>query len=429
MNNKNDFAKYPPMGWNSWDCYGAAVNEEQVMGNAQYMAKYLKPFGYEYVVVDIEWSEPDAESMAYRKFAPLDMDEYSRLIPAVKRFPSAADGVGFKSMADRVHDMGLKFGIHIMRGIPRQAVYMGTKIKGTDYTARDIAHPYSVCSWNTEMYGVDTNHPGAQAYYDSIIELYASWGVDFIKCDDICVTEGRPDDLYSGRGEIECLRKAIDKCGRPIVLSLSPGPADIKNAEHLKANANMWRMTGDFWDSWDALNAMFDRCRTWQDHVGNGCWPDCDMLPLGHISIYNGDRWCNFTHDEQKLLMTLWCIFRSPLMMGGEMRDNDEFTLNVLTNPEVLALEKETFGAREVMNAEGVTVWKTTDNEGNIYLAVFNRDCYKKNISIGLARLQVEHRQTYKLRDLWERKDLGEITEEIYAEVNAHGAVLYKLSK
>ncbi len=425
---KNKRAIYPPMGWNSWDCYGAAVNEEQLMGNAEYMAKNLKSFGYEYVVCDIQWSEPTASSTSYHKFADLCMDEYSRVIPAVNRFPSAANGVGFKNIADRIHAMGLKFGIHIMRGIPRLAVHKNMKIKNSEYTARDIALSYSVCSWNTDMYGVDSNHPGAQKYYDSIFELYAGWGVDFVKCDDICVTEGRPDNFYSARGEIECIKKAIDNSGRDMVLSLSPGPAMLEHAEHLLTNANMWRMTGDFWDNWDALDHMFKRCKDWAPYVDTGCWPDCDMLPLGHIALNDSPRYTNFTHNEQITLMTLWCIFRSPLMMGGEMRDNDAFTLSILTNPEVLALEKETHGAREVLNEDGITAWKTGDDNGNAYVAIFNRDSFKKQAEISFQRLHLDTAREYKVRDLWKREDLENMKFQIECELPPHGAILYKFS-
>ena len=252
MLKKDTFAPRPPMGWNSWDCYGAAVNEEQLLGNAQYVADNLKEYGWEYITCDIQWYEPKATSNFYNNFTELCMDEYSRLIPAPNRFPSAADGAGFKVIADKIHDMGLKFGIHIMRGIPRQAVHLNTPIKGTDRTAREIASGFSVCAWNTDMYGVRSCE-GAQEYYNSIFELYASWGVDFVKVDDIANTEFKPHDPYSARNEIEMIRKAIDNCGRAIVLSLSPGPAVISEAFHLSQNANMWCMTGDFWDHWSKL--------------------------------------------------------------------------------------------------------------------------------------------------------------------------------
>ena len=177
------------MGWNSWDCYGAGVTEEQLLLNAEYVAKNLKHHGYEYIVCDIQWYEPEAKSNVYNPFAQLCMDKYSRLIPAENRFPSSKRGKGFKPIADKIHDMGLKFGIHIMRGIPRQAVHSDMPILGTEVTARQIAKSYSICPWNTDMYGVDPKKEGAREYYQSIVDLYASWGVDFIKCDDICNTE------------------------------------------------------------------------------------------------------------------------------------------------------------------------------------------------------------------------------------------------
>ena len=202
-------AKTSPMGWNSWDCYGAAVTEDIVRQNAEFMAKHLKKYGWEYIVVDIQWYEPEAINHVYHPFTELCMDEFSRLIPAENRFPSAAGGKGFAPLAEFVHSLGLKFGIHIMRGIPRQAVHNNTKIKGTEKTAREIAKTSSICNWNTDMYGVDPEKEGARAYYDSIFELYKSWGVDFIKCDDICNTNVYPHNPYSARHEIEMLAKAI----------------------------------------------------------------------------------------------------------------------------------------------------------------------------------------------------------------------------
>lgn len=424
---KNKRAIYPPMGWNSWDCYGASVNEEQLRGNADYMAKYLKQYGWEYVVCDIQWYEPTADSCYYHKFTELVMDEYSRLMPAENRFPSAAGGKGFKPIADYVHSLGLKFGIHIMRGIPRQAVHQNTKIKGADTTARAIAHPYSICSWNTDMYGVDPHAYGAQEYYNSLFELYASWGVDYVKVDDICVTEFRKECLYSAKEEIELIHNAINNCGRDMVLSLSPGPAQIEQAEHLSKYANMWRMTGDLWDNWPSLKAMFERCRIWAPHVKEGCWPDCDMLPLGHILVCrdNEEHMTNLTRDEQTTLMTLWCIFRSPLMMGGELRDNDAFTLSLLTNEEVLALEKTTSGAKEVMDTDGKIAWKTTDADGNVYVGLFNTTDEETEVSCEFALLGLTGEK--KVRDLWAKTDIGSASGAIAAVIPAHGAKLYKM--
>jgi len=419
-------AMTPPMGWNSWDCYGATVREEEVKGNADYMAEHMKSFGWEYVVVDIQWYEPGAVSSAYRPFVPLEMDEYSRLIPAVKRFPSAADGKGFKPLADYVHNLGLKFGIHIMRGIPRQAVHANTPILGTTVGARDIAHPNSICPWNTDMYGVDATKEGAQEYYNSLFELYAEWGVDFVKVDDIAASR-----LYHiHKAEIELIRKAIDNCGRDMVLSLSPGPAPLEYAEDLIAGANMWRMTDDYWDHWNLLYGMFERCEKWNEHVGKGHWPDCDMLPLGHIGIRSvdgggADRWTRFSKDEQLTMMTLWSIFRSPLMFGGELRDNDDWTLSLLTNEEVLELNQRSHSNRLVSREEDKIVWTAKDEQENTYVALFNAGEESALVEANLVDLGIKGKTN--ARDVWKKQSIGEVEGKISYHLPPHGSILIKL--
>ncbi|WP_373742327.1 glycoside hydrolase family 27 protein [Jeotgalibaca porci] len=362
----------PPKGWNSWDVYGASVTESEVKENAAYMAENLLSHGWEYVVVDIQWYEPTADSSHYHAFAELKMDEYGRLIPAENRFPSAVNGVGFKNLSDYVHSLGLKFGIHIMRGIPRQAVHLNVPIAGTNLRARDIAHANSICPWNTDMYGIDMGKEGAQAYYDSIFKLYAEWGVDFIKVDDIADSK-----LYSTHlEEIKAIRKAIDKTGRDMVLSLSPGPAPLKYGTFFQEYANMWRLTDDFWDNWEQLKDMFTRCAQWSPFVGPGSWPDCDMLPLGHIGIRSvdgggADRLTRFTKAEQRTMMTLWSIFRSPLMLGCELTDLDDWTLHLLREPTLKIMHQEGRNARQIHNEDDWVVWQTEAN-ATVYYVIFN---------------------------------------------------------
>ena len=218
----------PPMGWNSWDCYGAAVTEEQVRANARYMAEHLKEYGWEYVVVDIQWYESTADGSRMHGFMPLCMDEYGRLVPAENRFPSARDGKGFGPLAEYVHSLGLKFGIHIMRGIPRQAVHADTPVLGSNLGARHAAKYASICPWCTDNYGVDPLSPNGQAYYDSIFRLYAQWGVDYVKVDDIAFNA-----LEGGRmieDEIIMIHRAIDRCGRDMICLLYTSYTD-KNAK------------------------------------------------------------------------------------------------------------------------------------------------------------------------------------------------------
>ncbi|MGN0515556.1 glycoside hydrolase family 27 protein [Eubacterium sp.] len=434
MSNFRQWAKTPPCGWNSWDCFGAGVTEKELIANADYMAKNLKQYGWEYVVCDIQWYEPKARSNDYNNFTELCMDEYGRLIPAENRFPSSANGKGFKPIADYVHSLGLKFGIHIMRGIPRQAVHQNCPIYNSDKTCREVAHHFSVCSWNTDMYGM-CNCEGAQEYYNSIINMYADWGVDFIKCDDIAVTEFRKwDNPYTADYEIEMLRKAIDSCGREIVLSLSPGPALREKADHLCKNANMWRMTGDFWDLWEHLYVMFDKCYEWQGVRQMGNYPDCDMLPIGRISklcSYHGaqNRMSNFTRDEHYTLMSLWGIFGSPLFIGANMPENDEFTLSLLTNADYMAMHRESKNpyqlVREEKNNKGYIIW-CSQGKGCKYLAVFNTDTKAKKIKTDLGKILMPDTQ-YEVYDIWQKTCIGKAKNSITLEVQPHGARLVKI--
>ena len=387
--NKNSFAKRPPMGWNSYDYYDTNVREAEVLANAEYMAEHLKPFGWEYIVVDIQWYAHNTASMRdqfqYIPFGKNEMDCYGRLLPCPEKFPSSAGGKGFKPLADKIHALGLKFGIHIMRGIPRTAAEQHLPILGSDVTADMVADPSSICPWNPDMYGVRRGDAG-QKYYDSILALYASWGVDFIKCDDICATGFGSPRQYNERHEVEMLHRAIENCGRPIVLSLSPGPALVEESWHYRKYANMWRITDDFWDNWDTLLHMFERCEKWQDHVSQGCYPDCDMLPLGKVGKHFGQgRECLFTKEEQKTMMTLWCIFGSPLMLGAEMTRLDEWTLSLLRNEDLLRLENSQFLSRQVLRDREKCVWCAAQpRTGEYYVALFNLTDEERELAVTL---------------------------------------------
>lgn len=412
-----------PMGWNSWDCYGASVDEETVRKNADFMAKHLKQYGWEYIVVDIQWSAPNASSHEYEPFADLCMDEFSRLVPAEKRFPSAAGGKGFAPLAEYVHSLGLKFGIHIMRGIPRQAVHKNTPIKGTDKTARQIAKTSSICRWNTDMYGVDPAKEGAKAYYDSLFELYASWGVDFIKVDDIC------REMPHEETELVMLSESLKGCGREMILSLSPGPALLEKAELYKQTANMWRITDDFWDKWELLYAMFERAEKWCTHTGAGHFPDADMLPLGPIlQDYDKANRTKFTENEQVTMMTLWSIFRSPLMIGGEMTGFDDFTMGLLTNEAILKMHSNSRHSHQVwrknIGGSEYILWTAADCGGGQYAAVFNAGDTEGEIEILLSDLEVYG--SFKVCELWSGESFN-ADKSISVKIGSHGAKSFRI--
>jgi alpha-galactosidase len=422
---KTTVAATPPMGWNSWDAFGTTVTEAEVKANADYMAARLASFGWKYIVVDIQWAEPFPKTHGYRKNnQDLVMDEFGRLLPATTRFPSAANGRGFKPLADYVHGKGLKFGIHIMRGVPRLAVTRRLAVKGTPVRADEVANVNSTCPWLDDMYGVDMTKRYAQAYYDSIAELYASWDVDYIKADDMA----RP---YTHMDEIAALAAAIKRTGRPIVLSLSPGPANIEQAEDLTRYSHLWRASDDFWDDWPALKKQFDHIRRWIPHIGPDHWPDLDMLALGRIGLraeVGEPRWTNFTREEQTTVMTLWSILRSPLMFGGNLPDNDDWTLSLLTNPEVIAVNQRSAGNRELFVREPFIAYTAREPQsGDAYLAVFNvGDQGPAPASVTLAELGVKGR--CRVRDLWARADVGTVESTVDARVKPHGAVLYRLT-
>jgi alpha-galactosidase len=417
-------APTPPMGWNSWDSYGTTVREDQVKSNADVMARDLAKHGWQYIVVDIQWYEPNAQGHDYAPGAKLAMDQYGRLIPAVNRFPSSASGAGFKPLAHYVHGKGLKFGIHIMRGIPRQAVEQNLPIKGMPYHAADVADKDNGCRWNPDMWGVDTTKPGAQAYYDSIAELYASWGVDFIKADDM------GSHLYQP-AEIKALALAIRKTGRPMVLSISPGPAPISEAEFFEMYAQMWRISDDFWDDWKLLKKQFDYTRDWAEYVGkNNTWPDADMLPLGHLRVTakeGGGSVSKFTPDEQQTMMALWCIFRSPLIFGGDLPTNDAGTTALITNDEVLAIDQHSIHNHQSLEQGNIRAWVADiPGSNDHYIAVFNLGDKSEYLNLPWNKLGV-NASSDDVRDLWMKSSLGK-KNGVQVELRPHASVLYRVS-
>jgi alpha-galactosidase len=432
-------APTPPMGWNSYDCYGGDVTEKDVKANADFMAGHLAQYGWQYIVVDYFWYFPSPATEPHtQEGQEVAMDDFGRLLPDPNRFPSAADGRGFKPLADYVHSKGLKFGIHIMRGIPRVAVKKNLPILGTSARAQEVADFKNSCSWSTAMHGVDVRKPAGQAYYDSIVALYAEWGVDYIKADDMSWATGtNPAGVTYQALEIEALRKAINKSGRPIVLSLSPGPTDPAHADHAKKHAELWRISGDFWDEWKLLKKQFEMVRPWVSYVGPNHWPDADMIPLGRLRLRGFDsghglsqdlrQRTRLTPDEARTFMTLWMIFRSPLMFGGDLPRIDPFTLSFLTNEEALAVNQASTGNRELFARGDHIAWVAdVPKSRDKYLALFNLSDDEPAAVVTRWR---ELGLTGKcvVRDLWERKDLGGFETQFAPTVAPHGAGLYRV--
>jgi alpha-galactosidase len=427
-------AATPPMGWNSWDGYGTTVNEAQFKANVEWFAKRLKPFGWQYVTVDMEWFVTNPRPEGNSKDSQYSLDDNGRYIPAPKRFPSSANGVGFKPLADYAHALGLKFGIHILRGVPKQAVEKKSPIAGSSLHATDAADTSDTCPWNFDNYGTDASKAGAQAYYDSIAKLYASWEVDLIKVDCIASHPYKGDD-------IRILSEALRKTGRPIVLSLSPGAAPLDKVDEMKQYAQMWRISDDIWDLWHSgvaypqgLGDQFANVAKWAGKSEPGHWADADMLPLGRLGPAPGwgqARDTRLSHDEQRTLMTLWCMFPSPLMIGGELPSADAWTLSLLTNPEVIAVDQHSTGNHPVISTDKTVVWladstpRGSQYKDSQYLAVFNLSESTAILSYAWKDLGLNGK-AYLMRDVWERKDMGSAG-SLAVTLPPHGSVLYRV--
>ena len=416
-------ASTPPMGWNSWDCYGTTVTEDEVLANARIMAERLLPHGWDTLVVDIAWYDPTARSHGYNAGAPLELDAHGRQMPAPHRFPSAADGAGFGPLADQVHALGLKFGLHIIRGIPRLAVERDLPILGTEWTAAQVADLEHVCAWNPDNYGLNHDHPGAQAYYDAQVAQFAAWGVDFIKADDMQAP-------YYER-EIAAYARAIERSGRDIALSLSPGThLSTEHVEHLRAHAQMWRISDDLWDRWEDVHAQFARLARWAPFQQSGGWADADMLPLGRIGIRaeRGEpRHSRLTLDEQRTLLSLWCMGRSPLMLGGDLPTSTAETFDLLSTPAIAEVLQGSTGGRELLREplEGgeLIVWKATaTGSDRVYAAVFWTGEEGHDARVALSSILGVGHGPVAATDLWPASSPARVDgDSLTAAVPPHG--------
>ncbi|HEY5957088.1 MAG TPA: putative Ig domain-containing protein, partial [Polyangiaceae bacterium] len=406
----------PPMGWNSYDSFGANVKESDVLAAAKAMKTTLAPYGWNAVVIDYLWYDSEQK-----------IDANGRWLPSIAKFPSATGDLGFKPLADQIHALGLSFGIHLMRGIPRKSFTANSPIANSTYTASQAGNASDTCSWDNHMYGVRGDNDAGKAWYDSIYAQYASWGVDFVKVDDMMNPYGG-NVLHTA--EVQAVAASIAKTGRSMVLSLSPGPNQPKDVSVLNANANMWRTVNDFWDTNGLSNISdeFTAAYNWSITTGitRGHWPDADMLPLGTI----GNRACAFSHNQQVMVMTLWTIMPSPLIFGGQPTklSSDAWTLALLTNEEVLAVNQDALGSRGKRIAQtGTTeVWTKDLSGGRKAVALFNLGTQDATVSATFAQIGVSG--TPAVRDLWHRADVTGMTNQISVNVPHEGALMYTLT-
>jgi alpha-galactosidase len=422
-------APTPPMGWNSWDSYGTSIDEKQFRANASWMTEHLKSFGWQYVVIDEGWYLVNPTEQSSKNDERFSLDEFGRYTPDLARFPSAANSAGFKPLADYIHSLGLKFGIHILRGIPKAAVLRNLPIANSEFHASDAAVQSDLCPWNDFNFGADPARAGP-AYYGSIAKLYADWGVDFVKVDCIASRPYKDD-------EVRMIGTALQKAGRPIVVSLSPGEAPIEKIDDLRRYSQLWRISDDIWDRWHStadfpqgVRDQFPRAAKWAALAEPGHWPDADMLPIGNLRPSPGwgqPRQTRLTHDEQRTLLTLWCMFRSPLMMGGDLVSSDEWTASLLTNPEVIAVDQHSTANHAVVsNDKEALWWAHSEASSDLYVAAFNLEESSRKFTYEWSALRLPDKR-YAVRDLWTHEDLGP-ADSLRVTLAPHASALYRLS-
>jgi hypothetical protein len=434
-------APTPPMGWNSWDAYGLTIDEADFRANVTVL-KGIEEFGWKYAVIDEGWymENPFGDKLETRKYL---WDGNGILIPVASRFPSSAGGAGFKPLADWVHAQGLKFGIHIVRGIPRQVVRDNLPIGGSKFNATDAADTADTCPWDDGNYGVKDNAAG-QAYYDSMLRLYAGWGLDYIKVDCISDHPYRPT-------EIKQIAVAIRKTGRPIVLSLSPGPTALERGAEVAEYAQMWRIADDHWDGWSfphkpgdsefpfGVRDEFDRLAKWFPYVKENNWPDADMLPEGSLTPHPGwgdPRQSRLTHDEQQTEFTLWAVARSPLIFGGNLTKLDDFTRSLMTNHALLFMNQNATYSHPIDAAklpagfENARVWRATINAPGAgtyaeFFAFFNLDDKPVTLRTSWKQLGLEGGK-HLAQNLWSEGGFKE-SKEVSVTLPAHGSTVYEI--
>jgi hypothetical protein len=450
-------AATPPMGWNSWDAYGLTITEPQFRANVKVLKEKLLPYGWNYAVIDEGWFFENPEDRDTPTKLRYEIDSHGRYVPVPARFPSAVprelstaetvdpdmvdmsgrsyppppapklaatiEDTSFTALGYWVHAQGLKFGIHIVRGIPRASVERNLPIAHSKFTTTDAADQTDACPWDPTNWGVKDNAAG-QAWYDSLLTQYAAWGVDLLKVDCIADHPYKVD-------EIRMIRRAIDKTGRPMVLSLSPGPTNLSHAEQVESLANMWRISDDIWDIWSKADtkfpqtilSQFPRLAAWEKYIGPGHWPDADMLPFGELRPSAGwgkPRTSRLTLDEEHTQLTLWAMGRGPLILGANLTLLDAPTLALLTNKDVIAIDQTATESAEVLHEGELIVWRAKLPSG-VAIAVFNTGDTAMTVDRRLADMRAGTEG--RVWDVWARKDLGKLT-TLKVEVPPHGCVL-----
>ncbi len=383
----------PPMGWNSYNCWAESVDQDKILRSARAMvASGLAEHGWTFINIDDTWQGG--------RGGPFDA------IQPNKKFPD------MKALCDQIHALGLKAGIYSSPWITTYAGYRGGSSDTPDG------------AWHAEKPYVSNERIGRYEFAANDAKQFAAWGFDYLKYD------WNPIDVAHTRE----MSLALRATGRDIVFSLS-NDAPIYAARQLAQWAQCWRTTGDIWDTWEtpgpwqnSVSQIGFNQDAWAPYGGPGGWNDPDMLVVGRVGWGSQQHESHLTPAEQYTHISLWCMLSAPLLIGCDLEHIDAFTLNLLTNDEVLAVDQDALGvsARRVATQGAIDIYKKPLEDGSVALGFFNRGDIPHTILVKLDRLDLSGSRSF--RDLWRQKNLGTFDNEITVTVQPHNVMLYKVS-
>lgn len=397
----------PPMGWNSWNCWGNTVSHEKVMASAKAILESgLADYGWSYINIDDGWQG-------------LRGGKENAIQPNVK-FPD------MKGLVDSLHTMGFKVGIYSGPWVATYAAHIGTQCDNADGTYEWVKkglvnENYRMVDPSGELTREKLWYSGKYSFAAQDARQWAEWGFDYLKYD------WNPHDWYS----MKEMHDELEKCGRDIVYSLS-NSALLPLADEYVKYANCWRTTGDIRDNWKSISGIgFGRNSSWAPCSGPGHWPDGDMMVIGNVGWGRKYHYTNLTPDEQYTHVTLWAMQASPLLIGCDMAVADKFTKSLLCNNEVIDINQDPLGyaATKIYgNSSYATYFKPLE-DGSLAIAMFNLSETTQKIGFKPRAIGIIGDKII-VRDVWRQKDVAEITNDrdrFDADVPPHGVVLVRV--
>lgn len=383
----------PAMGWNSWNCWGVSVDQEKVLASAHaIVAKGLVEHGWSYINIDDTWQG--------QRPGPTHALQPNEKFPDLKKF------------CDDIHAMGLKAGIYSTPWITSYAVYPGGSADTPEGTWTKPAGPKTV---NRK---IKPWHLGDYSFAKADARQWAEWGIDYLKYD------WSPNEAPETKEMADALRAS----GRDIIYSLSNN-APFANAAVLSSLANSWRTTGDIRDVWGNLRGIWAQQEKWREFAGPGHWNDPDMLVIGPVDVGSGKsiRPSRLTPNEQYTHITLWCLLSAPLLIGCPVEKADDFTLSLLSNDEVLAIDQDELGrqAKQQVVDGRKQVYVKELADGSHAIGFFNLAQEPQTISVTWA--QIGLKKPVRGRDLWRQQDVKLSGDGFSVEVGRHGAHLIRV--